>query len=99
MSFNGNLDHYCFSLPRRNLPSTALLNSTPATRNRCVRRFWRVAFCATTMLGLLASAPLPGATLSRSQGLTARDTELLAEIEKRAVLYFLDHSDPHTGLT
>jgi hypothetical protein len=42
---------------------------------------------------------LRATTFSRTEGFTATDTALLTEIQKGAVLYFLDHSDPHTGLT
>jgi hypothetical protein len=31
--------------------------------------------------------------------LTPADTALLDEVEKRAVLFFIEHSDQHTGLT
>lgn len=57
--------------------------------------------------GLTASAPLlaanrvePGtATAASSSTLSARDNELLDEVQHRAVRFFLEHSDPHTGLT
>lgn len=57
--------------------------------------------------GLTASAPLlatartaDASTASSSlPKLAARDTELLEEIQRRAVRFFLEHSDPRTGLT
>src|SRR5688572_3730432 len=99
MSFTGNLDCYSFSLPRRTSSAVALSNSMPATRNRCLLQVRQAGLCASVFLTTLASASVRTTTLPHSDGLSVQDTALLTEIQQRAVLYFQDHSDPHTGLT
>ncbi len=57
-----------------------------------------MVFAATLMLAapLLATAPRPAA---EAIPLTAAHTRLLDEVQRRAVLYFIDHADATTGLT
>jgi hypothetical protein len=70
------------------------------------RRLWpsRVLFTAAAALAsmvivLPARAGVAAAPMAARATLTPADTALLDEIEKRAVLFFIEHSDPHTGLT
>jgi hypothetical protein len=55
------------------------------------------------LLGWVVSALLAGSlsasTTTWENGLTVEDSALLHEIQRRAVRFFLEHSDPLTGLT
>jgi hypothetical protein len=58
---------------------------------------WRLVSLAI-FVSVVVAGPLSARTPATEVGLTGADSALLAEIERRAVLYFLDHSDPTTGL-
>jgi hypothetical protein len=58
------------------------------------------AIVLMTVLAItLGAGSMRAGSVNRENGLTRSDTELLTEIQRRAVLFFLDHSDPRTGLT
>jgi hypothetical protein len=57
------------------------------------------ALCFGLTLTALSTAPLRAGTDIVRDGLTSKDKALLTEIQQRAVLFFLDHSDPNSGLT
>ncbi|HYC72063.1 MAG TPA: glucoamylase family protein [Opitutaceae bacterium] len=75
------------------IPSS--LRLAPLGRGRGVRAV--IALAAMALAGATAS---PAArTAADVPALTAQDTALLDEIERRAVLFFIEHTDPVTGLT
>jgi hypothetical protein len=61
------------------------------------------SFARTVSVALLAIAGAAGSVRAKGgtweNGLTPKDTALLYDIQLRAVRYFLEHSDPRTGLT
>lgn len=69
------------------------------------RRRWRTALqglFGVVIVGTCVIAGLPEARASAAQptyALTEEDRRLVDELQARAVLYFLDHTDPRTGLT
>lgn len=64
------------------------------------RGHWTRIAIALVASGLLCAAFVSSATAaSAAPQITTQDAALLDDIQRRAVLFFLDHSDPVTGLT
>jgi hypothetical protein len=70
-----------------------------STKPRSARRGWLVSFAATIVLLACSIVSLRASPGALRPELTLRDTALLDEIQGRGVLYFLEHTDPKTGLT
>jgi hypothetical protein len=68
-----------------------------------VQSGWSRRLRAGLVVGLVLTALAPSLLRARTgivhEGLTAKDQVLLTEIQQRAVLFFLDHSDVASGLT
>ncbi len=97
---------HCFDL---NPFSPTFLGEIPRAQAQRVRSL-AVSWAGRTLLMLLVAAGSATAPLIRTAGaaphraaaaysLTNDDSALLDEVQRRAVLFFIEHSDPQTGLT
>ena len=86
-----------------NCLTTAQLGLIRRLTTKALTRFWqrRGAPILTSVVALivLGAGTVHARPVAHENGLTRSDTELLTQVQRGAVLFFLEHSDPRTGLT
>lgn len=82
---------------------TSAQTQTSETQHRTVGAIVRALGAAVVLFGASAATPrlfaTTPATIANPSSLTVADTALLDEVQRRAVRFFVEHSDPETGLT